>query len=125
MSQPPQKKAFPLRLDPALYAAIERVAAGECLIDPVLRAEAVARLRSGPRTAPQLAALSEQELKVLALLADGLTNRQISERMLLTEKTVKNYVSHVLGKLGLERRTQAAVLATRLHVGPDVQPSPR
>jgi two-component system, NarL family, response regulator DevR len=94
--------------------AIERVAAGQSLIDPSLTARVLDRVRNGPPVAPELAGLSEQELRLLALLAEGLTNRQISERMFLSEKTVKNYVSHLLTKLGLERRTQAAVLATRL-----------
>jgi two-component system response regulator DevR len=69
-------------------------------------------------TAPELAELTEQELKLLALIAEGLTNRQIGEQMFLAEKTIKNYVSSILSKLGLERRTQAAVLASRL-LGPD------
>ena len=63
---------------------------------------------------PELADLTEQELKLLSLIAEGLTNRQIGERMFLAEKTVKNYVSSILSKLGLERRTQAAVLASKL-----------
>ena len=65
----------------------------------------------------ELAGLTEQERKLLDLIAEGLTNRQIGERMFLAEKTVKNYVSHLLAKLGLERRTQAAVLATELRGG--------
>ena len=94
--------------------AIERVAAGQSLIDPTLMARVLDRVRNGPQVAPELAGLNEQELTLLSLIAEGLTNRQISERMFLAEKTVKNYVSHLLVKLGLERRTQAAVLATRL-----------
>jgi len=94
--------------------AIERVAAGQSLIDPALMARVLDRVRNGPQVAPELSRLTEQELRLLELLAEGLTNRQISERMFLAEKTVKNYVSHLLTKLGLERRTQAAVLATRL-----------
>ena len=70
------------------------------------------RAKPGP-----LAKLSEQERTVLELIGEGLTNRQIGERMFLAEKTVKNYVSHLLAKLGLERRTQAAVLATELRTG--------
>jgi two-component system response regulator DevR len=97
-----------------LVDAIERVAAGQSLIDPALVARVLDRVRNGPKTAPELEGLSEQELALLRLIAEGLTNRQISERMFLAEKTVKNYVSHLLTKLGLERRTQAAVLATRL-----------
>jgi DNA-binding NarL/FixJ family response regulator len=97
-----------------LVNALERVAAGQSLIDPALTARVLDRVRNGPRMAPELERLTEQELTLLRLIAEGLTNRQISERMSLAEKTVKNYVSHLLTKMGLERRTQAAVLATRL-----------
>jgi two-component system response regulator DevR len=97
-----------------LVEAIRRVAAGQSLIDPALMARVLDRVRNGPSVAPELAHLTEQELRLLGHIAEGLTNRQISERMLLAEKTVKNYVSTLLHKLGLERRTQAAVLATRL-----------
>jgi DNA-binding NarL/FixJ family response regulator len=76
-------------------------------------------VRNGPATAPELATLTEQELKLLALIAEGLTNRQIGDRMFLAEKTVKNYVSSILAKLGLERRTQAAVLASKLLAPPN------
>jgi two-component system, NarL family, response regulator DevR len=72
------------------------------------------RVRKGPEVNEELAALTEQERKILALIAEGLTNRQIGERLFLAEKTVKNYVSSILAKLGLERRTQAAVLAAKL-----------
>ena len=97
-----------------LVAAVRHVAGGGSLIDPALTARVLERIRSGPATAPELADLTEQELKLLALIAEGLTNRQIGERMFLAEKTVKNYVSSILAKLGLERRTQAAVLASKL-----------
>jgi len=97
-----------------LIGAVRQVAAGNSLIDPTLTARVLERVRNGPSTAPELAGLTEQELKLLALIAEGLTNRQIGERMFLAEKTVKNYVSSILSKLGLERRTQAAVLATKL-----------
>jgi two-component system, NarL family, response regulator DevR len=100
-----------------LVDAIKRVAAGQSLIDPALMARVLDRVRNGPSVAPELKDLTEQELKLLGHIAEGLTNRQISERMFLAEKTVKNYVSALLHKLGLERRTQAAVLATRL-LGP-------
>jgi len=100
-----------------LIGAVHQVAAGNSLIDPTLTARVLERVRNGPGTAPELAALTEQELKLLALIAEGLTNRQIGERMFLAEKTVKNYVSSILAKLGLERRTQAAVLASKL-LGP-------
>ena len=97
-----------------LVNAIRLVAAGQSLIDPALTMRVLDRVRSGPNVAPELKQLTEQEVKVLGFIAEGLTNRQIGERLFLAEKTVKNYVSTILGKLGLERRTQAAVLATRL-----------
>jgi DNA-binding NarL/FixJ family response regulator len=100
-----------------LFDAIERVSRGQSLIDPSLMQRVLDRVRNGPRVAPELEGLTEQELKLLSLIAEGLTNRQISEQMFLAEKTVKNYVSNLLAKMGLERRTQAAVLATRL-LGP-------
>ena len=97
-----------------LVGAIRQVAAGNSLIDPSLTAKVLERVRNPPTTAPELADLTEQELKLLGYIAEGLTNRQIGERMYLAEKTIKNYVSSILSKLGLERRTQAAVLASRL-----------
>jgi DNA-binding NarL/FixJ family response regulator len=97
-----------------LVTAIRQVAGGMSLIDPHLTARVLERLRNPQQIAPELAELTEQELKLLALIAEGLTNRQIGERMFLAEKTVKNYVSSILAKLGLERRTQAAVLASKL-----------
>jgi two-component system response regulator DevR len=97
-----------------LVGAIRQVATGNSLIDPALTARVLDRIRTGGGAAPELAGLTEQELRLLALIAEGLTNRQIGERMFLAEKTVKNYVSTILGKLGVERRTQAAVLASRL-----------
>jgi DNA-binding NarL/FixJ family response regulator len=97
-----------------LVDAVRRVAAGQSLIDPSLTAKVLDRVRNGPAQHEELAALTEQERKILALVAEGLTNRQIAERMFLAEKTVKNYVSSILAKLGLERRTQAAVLASKL-----------
>jgi two-component system response regulator DevR len=102
-----------------LIGAVRTVAAGNSLIDPSLTARVLERVRNGPATAPELAELTEQELKLLSLIAEGLTNRQIGERMFLAEKTVKNYVSSILSKLGLERRTQAAVLASKL-LGDDI-----
>ncbi len=97
-----------------LVAAIRGVANGGSLIDPSLMAKVLDRVRHGKASAPEFADLTQQELKLLELIAEGLTNRQIGERMFLAEKTVKNYVSTILAKLGLERRTQAAVLASRL-----------
>jgi DNA-binding NarL/FixJ family response regulator len=97
-----------------LVHSVRRVAAGQSLLDPALTQRVLDRVREGPTEHAELAALTEQERKILALIAEGLTNRQIGERMFLAEKTVKNYVSSILSKLGLERRTQAAVLAARL-----------
>ena len=97
-----------------LVDGIRRVAAGQSLIDPSLTVKVLERVRKGPSVAPELADLTDQERKLLALIAEGLTNRQIGEQMFLAEKTVKNYVSSILSKLGLERRTQAAVLASKL-----------
>jgi DNA-binding NarL/FixJ family response regulator len=100
-----------------LVAAVRQVAAGNSLIDPALTARVLERVRKGPETVSELADLTERELELLGLIAEGLTNRQIGERMFLAEKTVKNYVSSILAKLGVERRTQAAVLASKL-LGP-------
>jgi DNA-binding NarL/FixJ family response regulator len=97
-----------------LVDAVRRVAAGQSLIDPSLTARVLERLRHGPAEHEELASLTEQERKILILIAEGLTNRLIGERLFLAEKTVKNYVSSILSKLKLERRTQAAVLASRL-----------
>jgi DNA-binding NarL/FixJ family response regulator len=97
-----------------LVESVQRVAAGQSLLDPAVTARVLERLREGSETDQQLAQLTAQERKILNLIADGLTNRQIAERVHLAEKTVKNYVSNVLMKLGMERRTQAAVFAARL-----------
>jgi DNA-binding NarL/FixJ family response regulator len=97
-----------------LVDGVRRVAAGQSLLDPTLTARVLERVRKGPEANEELAKLTDQERKILALIAEGLTNRQIGERLFLAEKTVKNYVSSILAKLGLERRTQAAVLASKL-----------
>jgi two-component system response regulator DevR len=97
-----------------LVDGIRRVAAGQSLLDPALVARVLQRVREGSGPPDELAALTDQERKILACIAEGMTNRQIGERLFLAEKTVKNYVSSLLAKLGLERRTQAAVLAARL-----------
>jgi two-component system, NarL family, response regulator DevR len=97
-----------------LVDSVRRVAAGQSLIDPQLMARVLERVRNGPPEHEELAGLTDQERKILALIAEGMTNRQIGERLFLAEKTVKNYVSSILSKLGLERRTQAAVLASKL-----------
>lgn len=96
-----------------LVESIRRVAAGQSLLDPLVTARVLERLRNPPADA-LTASLSSQESTILSHLADGLTNRQIAEQMYLAEKTVKNYVSNVLAKLGMSHRTQAAVYAARL-----------
>jgi two-component system, NarL family, response regulator DevR len=95
--------------------AVRTVAAGGSMLSPEATSRVMERLRSGnePQHDP-LAELTEQERKVLHLVGEGLTNRQIGERLFLAEKTVKNYVSSLLAKLGMERRVQAAVYATEL-----------
>jgi DNA-binding NarL/FixJ family response regulator len=97
-----------------LVNAVRRVAAGESLLDPTTTARVLERLRAPSKTKDPLAVLTPQERRILDLIADGLTNRQIGEAMFLAEKTVKNYVSNLLAKLGMERRTQAAAFAVRL-----------
>ncbi len=93
-----------------LVDAVRRVAAGHSLLDPDLTKRVTARIRGRDAEDPRLAPLGPRERQILALIADGLTNREIGERLSLAEKTIKNYVSAVLSKLGLQRRTQAAVL---------------
>jgi len=97
-----------------LIDTVRRVAAGQSLIDPALTARVLDRVRNGEPQASELADLTDREREILSLIAEGMTNRQIGENLFLAEKTVKNYVSSLLAKLGLERRTQAAVLAARL-----------
>ena len=97
-----------------LVSAVREVGSGRSLLDNRAAATLMAKLRSDARDRGALSRLSERERTLLDLIGEGLTNRQISERMFLAEKTVKNYVSRLLTKLGLERRTQAAVLVTRL-----------
>jgi two-component system response regulator DevR len=103
-----------------LVQAIHAVGAGRSLLDPRAADAAMAKLRE-PRSDPT-ATLTEQERRVLDLIGRGLTNRQIAGQMALAEKTVKNYVSNLLAKLGLQRRTQAAVLATELRAGRSLNP---
>jgi DNA-binding NarL/FixJ family response regulator len=97
-----------------LLSAIRTVAAGQSLMDAKTTAALLNRLRREQDAADPLRELSQQERVVLEYIGQGLTNRQIGQRMFLAEKTIKNYVSHVLAKLDLNSRTQAAVLATRL-----------
>jgi two-component system, NarL family, response regulator DevR len=98
-----------------LVDAVRRVASGQSLLDPSVTARVLERLRRGPEEDERLARLTDQERRILDLIAEGLTNRQIAQRIFLAEKTVKNYVSNMLAKLGMERRTEAAVFAARLH----------
>ena len=97
-----------------LVDAVRRVAAGQSLLDPAITARVLERIRHGSEEPKELKALTDQERRILEYIAEGLTNHEIAQRMFLADKTVKNYVSSVLAKLGLERRTQAAVLATKL-----------
>jgi DNA-binding NarL/FixJ family response regulator len=98
-----------------LIDTVLRVAGGRSALDPATVRLARARLQSGPAEDPRIAQLNTRERQVLELIADGLTNRQIGARLGVTEKTIKNYVSNLLAKLGLQSRTQAAVfrLGTR------------
>ena len=97
-----------------LISAIRRVAQGESLLDPAVTARVLDRLRNPKPDDDPLAQLTPQERRILDLIAEGRTNRQIAEVMFLAEKTVKNYVSHLLAKLGMERRAEAAAYAARL-----------
>jgi two-component system response regulator DevR len=100
-----------------LVESVRKVAAGNSLLDPALTARVVERMRGVARGDARLDSLSAREKQIMSLIADGLTNREIGLRLSLAEKTVKNYVSGLLSKLGLQRRTQAAVLhlETRTH----------
>ena len=97
-----------------LLDTIRRAGDGQSLLDPALTERVLERLRDGPHVDPRIASLTPQERRILDLIAEGCTNRQIAETMFLAEKTVKNYVSNLLSKLGMERRTQAATFAARL-----------
>lgn len=95
-----------------LVTAVREVAAGRSLLDPVTTARVLDRMRRGPEP-DRFAALTDRERRVLELIGEGLSNREIAQRMFLAEKTVKNYVTSVLAKLGLQRRTQAVALVAR------------
>jgi two-component system, NarL family, response regulator DevR len=97
-----------------LVDAVQRVAGGQSLLDPAVTARVLERIRSGGQQPNELKVLTDQERRILEYVAQGLTNHEIAQKMFLADKTVKNYVSSMLAKLGLERRTQAAVLATKL-----------
>src|SRR4051794_35825396 len=97
-----------------ILGAVRTVAAGGSLLDPRATARVMERLRNQAEAKDPLSGLSDQERRILELIGQGMTNRQIAQHMFLAEKTVKNYVSHLLAKLGMERRTEAAVFAARL-----------
>lgn len=92
---------------------VRRVAAGQSMLDPAVTAQVLERVRQGPKADPALEQLTDQELRILELIGEGMTNRQMAESMFLAEKTVKNYVSSMLAKLGLESRTQAAIFSLK------------
>jgi len=98
-----------------LVDAIRKVSQGQSLLDPTVTARVLDRLRTGSAEDKRLEGLTDQERRILDLLAEGLTNREIADRMYLAEKTVKNYVSNLLAKMGMQRRTEAAVYAARLN----------
>lgn len=97
-----------------LVAAVRQVSTGASLLDPAVTGRVLARLRNPPKEDERLSRLTDQERRILDHIAQGMTNRQIAGEMHLAEKTIKNYVSNLLMKLGMERRTEAAVFATRL-----------
>jgi len=96
-----------------IVESIRRVAAGESLLDPTVTQKVLERIREGAPTADPLDKLTRQERRSLEYIGQGLTNKQIADEMYLAEKTIKNYVTQMLSKLGLQRRTQAAVLVTK------------
>jgi two-component system response regulator DevR len=100
-----------------LLASIRKVASGESFLDTKLISSVTNRLRENKNPASEIYELTDQEQRVLEFIGEGMTNREIAKNMFLAEKTVKNYVSSLLRKLGLERRTQAAAMAVRLSVG--------
>ena len=105
-----------------LVEDIRRVGAGESLLDPDMTEKLFDRLRSGPRTDPLMAGLSDQEHEIVVRIADGKTNKQIAEEMFLAEKTVKNYVSNLLAKMGMSRRSEAAAYVARMEGAKDAGP---
>jgi DNA-binding NarL/FixJ family response regulator len=98
----------------SLLSAVRTVASGHSLIDPVLARRMISWMEHGSEAPHELAGLTDQQLRILSLLAEGLTNREIGVRLYLAEKTVKNHVTRILAKLGVQRRTQAALLASRV-----------
>jgi len=106
-----------------LVDAVRRVADGQSMLDPAVTARVLERLRRGPEEDERIARLTPQEREILLLMAEGLTNRAIGQRMYLAEKTVKNYVTSVLSKMQVTRRTEAAVYAAR-HLRQHSDPEP-
>jgi two-component system response regulator DevR len=100
-----------------LIDAIRQVAAGRSLLDPSVTERVLNRIRGNDSADPRLALLNEQERRILDLITDGMTNRQIGDTLFLAEQTVKNNVSSLLGKLGMQRRTQVAALGAQLRSG--------
>jgi DNA-binding NarL/FixJ family response regulator len=101
-----------------LISAVRTVASGKSMLDPSATTRLMARLRGGEAPEPEpeeLPGLTDREREILALIGEGLTNREIGRRLYLSEKTVKNHISRLLAKLGVERRVQAAVIATQAH----------
>lgn len=97
-----------------LLSSVRAVGEGHSLIDPTMAKRVIAWIERGSAGPRELATLTEQQRRILELLAEGLTNKEIGERLFLAEKTVKNHVTRILAKLGVQRRTQAALLASRL-----------
>ncbi|MET7933223.1 response regulator transcription factor [Streptomyces sp. NPDC005322] len=103
-----------------LVTAVRTVASGQSMLDPGATTRLMTRLRGGEEDLHQpqaLAGLTDREREILVLVGEGLTNRQIGQRLFLAEKTVKNHISRLLAKLGVERRVQAAVIATEALAG--------
>jgi two-component system response regulator DevR len=100
-----------------LLDAIRQLAAGRSLLDPDVTEALLRRIRTGTKEDPRLASLNEQERRILDLITEGLTNREIGEQLFLAEKTVKNNVSVLLAKLGMQRRTQVAALGAQINRG--------
>lgn len=96
-----------------LVGTVRRVAAGQSMLDPAVTAQVLERVRNGPPLNPDVDGLTPQELRILQLIGEGLTNREIAAATFLAEKTVKNYVSSMLAKLGLSSRTQAAIFSLK------------
>lgn len=98
----------------ALLSSVRAVGEGHSLIDPAMAQRVIAWIERGTAGPRELAGLTEQQRRILELLAEGMTNKEIGERLFLAEKTVKNHITRILAKLGVQRRTQAALLASRL-----------